>query len=140
MTHRSSWLCAGMLTLAAAAALLIGCDPLMSIRGSVHTAQDTCALEGDVYAGGTPIEDAVASLHCPGDDRPLLVAKTDETGHFQDAMVGLMGTDCIVEIEKEGFLTREYTVADLCSVYAGDTLCHAVTVVAELHPGAAESD
>ena len=119
--------------LLAIAALACGCDPVRMARGTVTTAAATCGVTGEVYGGGKPLADATLKLHCPeGEDR--VFAHTGADGSFVFREVGIWWNPCSIVVDKPGFASQSFSIADICAYPNGDENCHALSLQAELAP------
>lgn len=114
-------------------ALVMGCDPVMSVRGQVRSIPDTSAVDGDVYASGKPIEGAQVTLLCKG--YTLSLGTTDVAGRFRYAGIdmGRIGLSCEIECSAAGYHSQSLLVRDLC-VFPRDDSCPFLTVFGELVP------
>jgi hypothetical protein len=89
---------------------------------------------------GSAAQQVIVELRCPGDAAPRRAAVTDVGGRFfVDLEGGELDARCELSLRKEGYLTRRFTLQELCThALDGDTRCEAASVVAEL-PAAARA-
>lgn len=102
----------------------------MSIRGTVLAAPMACTALGGIGGGGQPLVGAKVTVVCP-DNGVTLSAESDGAGRFAAAREGAMDTRCAIHVEKDGYETKSYAVADLCAVGGFDS-CVSLGVQAEL--------
>lgn len=66
-----------------------------------------------------------------GDDQPVFMQRADADGGFDWARIGLLGGECVVRIEKQGYHPQTIPIAPLCGPVVD---CHFVVVRGELAP------
>jgi hypothetical protein len=111
---------------------LVGCFPPMELRGRVRDRPDSCLAKGAILGSGRPLGNAAITLVCPGEAEPVMRAESDASGRFAVSKPGIMDAACAVNVDKPGYETRTFAVADLCAHGSMLGGCHALSVYVEL--------
>jgi hypothetical protein len=111
---------------------LAACFPAMSLRGRVSDVPELCHAQGEVVGSAKPIQNAAVTLVCPGEAEPVMRAESDAEGRFAVSKPGTMDSACAVHVDKPGYETRTFAVADLCADGGMLGGCHALSLRVEL--------
>lgn len=135
--HRRTWRALALTSVAGTLVAAAGCPAPLLARGQVHTLpRPDEASRDDVY-DAEPIEGAKVSIvACPGDATGVgkLLGETDAEGRFVKRG-SLVGSSCIIQVEKSGYIPRRYDVRDVCVAFTPDeSACYRFGLYAELAP------
>ena len=116
-----------------------GCSPFPAVQGVARLARRPCAsVAGGVIALGAPIAGASVGIVCP--DGAGVKSESGADGRFRGEWRPgePMSNLCVVHVEKQGYMPRDYAVADICGSprqRAGQPpSCISAVLVAELIP------
>lgn len=99
------------------------------VRGVVH-GTPAC---GEARKGTTfPIDGAKLAISCP--DGTNIAVQSDEIGRFFVPLTAPLTGSCKIEVSKQGFKTRTYTLAETCAGEVTEEYpeCSAASVFARL--------
>jgi hypothetical protein len=116
--------------------LVMGCDPVMGVRGEVSSVPRSELGRGVVYDSERPVSDAEIFLVCTA--TPRKIATSGEDGTFSFVTVGWLSPKCSVEIRAVGYHAERISLKNLC-VHHDLGECHWANVSAELVPIAART-
>jgi hypothetical protein len=112
-----------------AAATLLSCDPIMSVRTQVRSVPDGAGRT--LYDGAAPVYAARVSIVC-ADGEPLELGTTDTSGEHRYTNIGWLPCDCSVRVEADGYFPEEQSLRELC--VPPSSRSHFAVVFAELVP------
>lgn len=87
--------------------LVVACDPIASMSGTVKRAD------------GVPVSDATVSISCKSLDGWGMSATTNAQGEFSASKIGCIDKNCGIDVAVEGEPTRQFPSADYCASDCG---------------------